>query len=182
MPADWLCEIDGKEQGLGMSQTEEDHLVRLAEAQGFTLAAGVSSTVGGVLFAVGGQFGGVSLFIKDGKFQVASNTGAKLTHLVSGKPVPTGPVRLKYLVNYKDAKDPLDPAGTNELYINDVKVAEGPISKAQANIRSNDEINVGKDLITPVSTLYRAPFAFTGKIKSVTVRSGNAITASIGNK
>lgn len=45
--------LDAKEQGLGMSQTEQDQLHRLAEAQGFTLAGGISSAVAGVAFAVG---------------------------------------------------------------------------------------------------------------------------------
>ena len=81
----------------------------------------------GVLFALGGRFGGVSLFVKEGKLYAANNTGVKLTHLVSSKPLPAGKVVVKYVLNYKEAKEPNDAAGTQELYINDTKVAEAPI-------------------------------------------------------
>jgi arylsulfatase len=136
----------------------------------------------GVLFALGGRFGGVSLFVKEGKLYAANNTGVKLTHLVSSKPLPAGKVVVKYVLNYKDAKEPNDAAGTQELYINDTKVAEAPIVKAQANIRTGDEINVGKDLITQVSDRYKGAFTFTGKINQVIV--DNAITTpnAIGSK
>lgn len=138
----------------------------------------------GVLFALGGRFGGVSLFVKDGKLQSANNTGVKLTHLVSSKPLPTGHVLVKYVFNYKDAKEPGDAAGAQELYINDTKVAEAPIVKAQANIKTGDEINVGKDLITQVSDKYKGPFPFNGKINSVTVEniSSSPASASLGSK
>jgi arylsulfatase len=147
-----------------------------------TADAEVSANTQGVLFALGGRFGGVSLFIKQGKALVATNTGAQLTHLVSGKPLPTGKVTLKYVLIYKEAQNPNDPAGTQELYVNGVKVAQAPIVKAQAAIRNFDEINVGKDLITPVSNQYTVPYAFNGKLTKVTVESGVNPSASLGDK
>jgi len=149
-----------------------------------TADADIQKGAEGVLFALGGRFGGISLFVKDGKLQSANNTGVKLTHLVSSKPLPTGHVVVKYVLNYKDAKDPADAAGTQELYLNDVKVAEAPIVKAQANIRTGDEINVGKDLVTQVSDKYKGPFAFNGKINNVTVENidANHPSASLGSK
>ncbi|MDJ1467731.1 arylsulfatase [Xanthocytophaga flava] len=147
-----------------------------------TADAEISKNTQGVLFALGGRFGGVSLFVKQGKVQVANNTGTQLTHLVSSKSLPTGKVTLKYVLIYKEAKDPNDPAGTQQLYINDVKVAESPIVKAQAGIRNYDEINIGKDLITPVSNQYTVPYTFTGKVTKVTVESGITTAASLGNK
>lgn len=156
--------------------------VPLNKSYSIVAEAEVSKGTEGVLFAVGGRFNGISLFIKEGKFQMTSNGGIKVTHLVSDKPVPVGKVKLRYVLNYKDAKDPLDPAGTHELYINDTKVAEGAIVKAQANIRSNEEINVGKDLITQVSDRYKGPFAFTGKLTSVVVENGTASSLSLGSR
>jgi arylsulfatase len=156
--------------------------VPLNKSYTVTAEAEVAKGTEGVLFAVGGRFNGLSLFIKDGKFQVANNSGLKLTHIVSDKPVPVGKVKLKYVLIYKEAKDPFDPAGTQELYINDIKVAEAPIIKAQANIRSNEEINVGKDLITQVSDRYKGPFAFTGKLTSVVVENGTASSLSLGSR
>jgi arylsulfatase len=156
--------------------------ISVNKSYSITAEAEIQKGAEGVLFALGGRFGGISLFIKDGKFQSANNTGAKLTHLISNKPVPAGNVKLKYVLNYKDAKEANDPAGTQELYIDDVKVGEAPIIKAQANIRGSDEINVGKDLITPVSNQYKVPFAFTGRLKTVTIENGIEPTPSLGSK
>jgi hypothetical protein len=85
------------------------------------------------------------------------------------------------VLSYKDAKLPADPAGTHQIYINDIKVAETSIVKSQANIRVTDEINVGKDLITPVSDKYKGPFTFTGKIHSVIVESGTSKPLTLGD-
>jgi len=150
----------------------------------YAITANVEAGKGteGVVFAVGGRFSGVSLFVKDGKFQVTNNAGVVVSHLVSNKPVPAGKVSLKYVLNYKEAKEFNDQAGTHELYINDIKVAEAPIVKAQANIRSNDEINVGKDLITQVSDKYKGIYPFTGKIAEVIVENQPAQTLSLGTK
>jgi arylsulfatase A-like enzyme len=134
----------------------------------------------GVLFAIGGRFGGVSLFVKDGKFVVANNSGLKIAHLISEKAIPIGKVKLRYVLNYKDAKESNDPAGTHEIYINDTKVGEAPIIKSQANIKSNDEINVGKDLITQVSDRYKGPYAFNGKLESIVVETGTNTALSLG--
>lgn len=150
----------------------------------YTITADAEVTKGteGVLFALGGRFSGVSLFVKDGKFQVTNNAGWKTTHLISSKPLPPGKVRLTYALNYKEAKEPSDEAGTHVLYVNDQKVAEAKIIKAQANIRNNDEINVGRDLVTQVSDKYKGPFPFTGKIKSVVVENNIAPGLSLGSK
>jgi arylsulfatase A-like enzyme len=150
----------------------------------YSITANVESakTTEGVLFAVGGRFSGVSLFVKDGKFQVTNNAGVTVSHLVSNKTIPAGKVTLRYVLNYKEAKDLNDNAGTHELYINDEKVAEAPITKAQANIRSNDEINVGKDLITQVSDRYKGTFPFTGKIREIVVENQPSQNVISGTK
>lgn len=136
-----------------------------------TAEAEVSKSTEGVLFALGGRFAGVSLFVKDGKLQATNNIGWKATHLISNKVLTPGKVKLTYVLNYKEAKEATDVAGTHELYINDSKVAEAPIIKAQANIRNTDEINVGQDLVTQVSDKYKGAFPFTGKIEKVTIES-----------
>jgi arylsulfatase len=138
-----------------------------------TAEAEVSKGTEGVLFALGGRFGGVSLFIKDGKLQATNNAGWTASHLVSSKAVTPGKVKLTYVLNYKDAKESADQAGTHELYINDVKVAEGTIVKAQANLKNTDEINLGSDLITQVSDKYKGIFTFTGKLDRVVIESKN---------
>jgi hypothetical protein len=46
--------LDGKEQGLGISQTELDHIALTEEARAASLRGGVANTIGGVLLAIGG--------------------------------------------------------------------------------------------------------------------------------
>ncbi len=132
-----------------------------------------AKTAQGVLYAIGGQFGGLSFFVKDGKLQVANNFGTVISHLESDRPIPSGKVKLQLLVDYNAAKDakPSDKAGTQSLYINGVKVAEKPIIKGQTGaISGYDEgYDVGRDFNTSVSDRYAAPFAFTGKLNNVTI-------------
>ena len=55
------------------------------------------------------------------------------------------------------------------LYINDKKVGEGRVGKTVPGRFSADEtFDIGMDTGSPVSTDYKSPNAFTGKIKQVT--------------
>ncbi|MDX2195824.1 MAG: arylsulfatase [Cytophagales bacterium] len=137
----------------------------------------------GVLFALGGRFGGLSLFIKDHKFQLAHNLGTKIFHVESSKTIPAGKVQLKYEFNFTatpkprgssvfalDPKEALEPAGNEILYINGEKVAESPIIRAHGYIFGYDEgLDIGQDNASPVSDKYKTPFAFTGSLKKVTI-------------
>jgi arylsulfatase A-like enzyme len=124
----------------------------------------------GVLFAYSGSFGGISLFVKDGKFQVANNSNGEIVHLVSNKPIPVGKAKLQLVFNYIPAINPGDPAGSESIYTNGEKVGELPIVKYQSEIFAYDEgIDVGKDLNTPVSDKYQTPYEFTGLLKSITI-------------
>lgn len=140
----------------------------------------------GVLYANGGHFDGISLFIKDGKFQVAHNTGTAVKYLESAQ-LPQGKLQLRLEVNYiapkvsaalqkltaaqrnKALKD--ENAGTEAIYVNDKKVAERPITVEEINYIGQyiDAIDVGEDLNSPVSDRYTIPFKFTGKLNKVTI-------------
>ena len=144
--------------------------------QSFSIAADVnlSAKDQGVLFSTGGAFDGISLFIKDGKFQVAHNTGTKIAHLESRQALPVGKTTLRYELNYvspgeKPKRDA--PAGTEALYVGDVKVAERNIVYADAKYIASykDGVDVGADLNSPVSDRYKVPFRFTGALKTITI-------------
>ena len=120
------------------------------------------------------------MFVKEGKFQVTNNVGWKSTTLAS-KTLPTGAVTLKYVLTYKEAKELSDDAGTQTLYVNDQKVAEAPIIKAQANIRNTDEISIGSDLVTQVSDKYKGTYPFTGKLKKVLIENSINPQLSLGS-
>jgi arylsulfatase A-like enzyme len=143
--------------------------------QSFTITADVDLTgkEQGVLFSTGNAFDGLSLFIKDGKFQVAHNTGSKITHLVSGKPLPNGKAQLKFSLNYVAPKNkgPHEPAGTEEIFVNDVKAGSREITAWEIKYIApyEDGVEVGEDLNSPVSDRYKSPFTFSGKLNKVTI-------------
>ncbi|MBY0425079.1 MAG: arylsulfatase, partial [Cytophagales bacterium] len=132
----------------------------------------------GVLYAIGGHFGGLSLFIKDGKLQVANNFGTKTTYLESSQAIALGKQEIKLEVVYTgkasvvfDNSGLLEEAGTEILYVNNVKVAEKKIIKGESSyINGYDEgFDIGRDQVSPVSDKYQSPFAFTGKLEKVII-------------
>lgn len=155
--------------------------------QSFSITAQVhaySNGTQGVLYANGGEFDGLSLFIQDGKFVTAHNTGTKIEYLES-KPLPPGDLNLRFEVNYIPPPKPVPsadgkrvrpdrnaPAGTESIYVNDVKVAERPIVADEIKYIGSyiDAIDVGQDLNSAVSDRYKVPFKFTGNLKDVTIQ------------
>lgn len=139
----------------------------------FTLKADVeitSTSNEGVLLAAGGRFTGFTFFVQDGKLKVAHNNNGKLVYLESTQSIPTGKLILRYDLDYVPAKNLTDPAGKEALYINDVKVAERNIIKADATIMPYDEgLDVGKDNGSPVAPVYQSPYLFTGKLNKIIV-------------
>ena len=133
----------------------------------------------GVLFSTGGIFEGLSLFIKDGKFQAANNTGTIIRHLEADKALPTGKVQLSYQFNYQPPADAkslvaqnIDPeSGNAELYINGQLVAKRPIYYSEAKYIAfyKDGVDVGADLNSPVSNRYETPFRYNGKFDKIVI-------------
>ena len=124
----------------------------------------------GVLLAVGGRFTGFSFFVQQGKLKIAHNNNGKLAYLESTQALPKGKAILRYDLTYVPAKNATDNAGTETLYINEVKVAERAITKADATIIPYDEgLDVGKDNGSPVAPLYKSPFVFTGQLNKVII-------------
>ena len=152
------------------------------QAQSFSITADVdlrSKNDQGVLFSTGSEFDGLSLFIKDGKFQVAHNTGTIVRHLESSQPLGNGRLQLKFELNYiappkkenGNERKVDEPAGSESIYINGVKVGERNILASEAKYPGayKDGIDVGADLNSAVSDRYKVPFAFTGKLNTVAI-------------
>lgn len=125
----------------------------------------------GIIFAQGGRFGGWALYVKDGIPAYDYNfLGLKRTTIAASKPLPEGPVTLRFSFAY-DGGGPAK-GGTGTLFVNDEQVAEGRIEVTQAGIFSADETaDVGIDLGTPVVEVVgcEAASKFTGRIPKVTV-------------
>jgi arylsulfatase len=99
--------------------------------------------------------------------------------LESTKALPIGDAQLRYELNFVQPKEKLtnqvarnnQPAGSEAIFVNDVKVAQRDIVYAEARYIASykDGIDVGQDLNSPVSDRYKVPFAFNGKLKQVVI-------------
>jgi arylsulfatase A-like enzyme len=143
--------------------------------QSFSISADVVLTgkEEGVLFSTGGAFDGLSLYILNGKFEVAHNTGSKVQYLTSSKALPKGKTSLRFELAYEQPSEKSSKAyaGKTSIWINDEKVGERDITFKEAKYIAyyKDGVDVGADLNSPVSDKYRVPFKFTGKLNTVTI-------------
>ncbi|RJR40664.1 MAG: arylsulfatase [Deltaproteobacteria bacterium] len=121
----------------------------------------------GVIAAVGGVVGGWSLYVQDGKPAFTYNylTAERPTVMAKDK-LPAGPATIRYEFAYDGG---WAKGGVSRLSVNGKQVAEGRIDKTVPGLFSADEtFDVGTDTGTAVG-LYPNNFAFTGKIKKVTI-------------
>lgn len=133
----------------------------------FTITADVdlaTTNTEGVVFALGGKFGGLSLFVQDGKFQAAYSVGYSNVNITADQSLSVGKSTLKFEFN----ADQVNKNGTGSIYINDSKVGEAKFISSTFK-DAWDGISVGKDDNTPVSEKYGAPYPFTGKLKKVVI-------------
>ena len=124
----------------------------------------------GVLVCYGGESGGYSLFVKDGKLHWEHNWFAESRYRVSStKSLRPGPQIVSATIEC-DKEGKLGTGGKVTLRSGETIVAEGRFEKQiYARFTVNETFDVGCDTITPVSSLYESPFAFTGTIKRVMV-------------
>ena len=130
----------------------------------------------GVLFADGGRFGGVSLYLQNGKLNFAYNNGEKSLIISSNNAVPAGKHKLRVDVSINDAVD--DKHAGVTLYVDDLKVAEGQYpyfesgliaQKHLAFLAYDEGFDVGRDLQSPVTENYQGPYPFTGKLEKIVI-------------
>ncbi len=127
----------------------------------------------GVLLAQAGRFGGLSLYLKEGKPTYAYNfLGLQTFKVAAHKAIPAGKATIRFEFTYDGGGLGKGGEGTN--LVNGEKVAEGRIEHTQAMIFSADEgVDVGFDGETPVSDDYKeGNNKFTGKIRKVTIEIG----------
>jgi hypothetical protein len=118
------------------------------------------------------QFGGWSLYVKDGKAKYAYNWLARNLYTIEAtEKLPEGKVTLVYDFDYDGGG--LHKGGTGTLIVNGKKVGEGRIDKTMGALYSlaAETADVGKDAYSPVTKDYD-PWnnAFTGTIKSVKIK------------
>jgi arylsulfatase A-like enzyme len=138
----------------------------------------------GVLACSGGEFGGWSLYIKDGKLFYTHNYLKLQEYTVgSATPVPAGKHELSVQFNPTGAfKKPdyftgdivLSIDGKPVGQIKDIKVA------GQYSAVTGYGLQIGRNTATPVSHSYSPPFAFAGKLEKVTIDMLPSKKAMIG--
>ncbi|NJN70956.1 MAG: arylsulfatase, partial [Nitrospira sp.] len=127
----------------------------------------------GVLACSGGEFGGWSLFVKEGKLHYAHNYLKTKEFLVSSdEKVPAGEHTLGF--RFTPTKKNLKPdyfLGNVELLVDGKSVGrlDDVKSAGQYSSVTGYGLLTGRNTGTPVSHEYKAPFTFTGDISKVNV-------------
>jgi arylsulfatase len=127
--------------------------------------AQIPRNANGVLFAMGGYAGGVSLYAYDGELRYEySALLLRRTKIVVGR-LPVGDVQIAM-----EMRTPPQRAAPAELtfWINGTEAASGTVERTiPAAFTASETFDVGMDTNSPVADAYfdRAPFAFNGTLR-----------------
>jgi arylsulfatase len=131
------------------------------------IEAEVPAWVNGVIFAMGGYAGGVSLYALNGElYYEYSSLLLKRTKIKVGK-LPKGDVSIAY-----EMRTPVGRGVPAELtfWINGKETAKGTVERSIPLIfTASETFDVGMDLNSPVADAYfdKAPFKFEGSLKKL---------------
>ncbi len=124
----------------------------------------------GVIFAEGGRYGGVALFVKGGKLTYENNFFGKGRDVIAATgPLPAGHHRIAYVYMREDKN--FWGGGTGRLLVDGKQVAEGKLAHVGVPY-SFGSMDIGLERGSPVSPDYTLPFAFTGTIDKVLIHLG----------
>ncbi len=128
----------------------------------------VPENANGVIVCQGGRFGGLSLYMKNGKPAFTYNfLGMEQFHVAGAETLKPGKYSLVYDFKYDGGG--MGKGGTGTLMVDGTKVGETKLPKTQLGIFSVDDLaDVGIDEGTPV-TDYGKSSKFSGKIDKVTI-------------
>ncbi len=136
-----------------------------------TVDAEIEENASGVLYALGGSGGGLTLYMDNGELVYEYNMMIiERTITRSANKLPAGKHRIEVTTTLASAK-PLSPADV-VVKVDGQEVARTTVKRTvPAAFSASETFDVGVDLGSPVSIDYfdRRPFAFTGKIEKVEV-------------
>jgi arylsulfatase len=143
----------------------------------YSITADVSIPKGGaegVLLSHGGNDGGFSFYMKEGKLHFAYNYVADTHyHFTSTADVPAGRRKLRFEFEPSgkpDVAKGLGTPGRGQFYIDGKLVGQFEIAKTiPLTIGLGGGVTAGADPGSPVTTNYAPPFRFTGRLYSATV-------------
>lgn len=141
------------------------------ESSHVAIDAEFGDNASGVLYAMGGASGGLSLFMDGGQLVYEYNMMIIERYTArSAQKIAAGRHRIEVETNFMD-KRPLSPA-TVVLKVDGIEVARTTVQRTvPAAFTASETFDVGVDLGSPVSLAYfdRRPFRFGGKIHKVEV-------------
>ncbi|WP_428663604.1 arylsulfatase [Reyranella sp.] len=142
------------------------------ESSHVAIDAEFGDNASGVLYAMGGASGGLSLFMDSGQLVFEYNMMIIERYTArSAQKIPGGRHAIEVETTFMD-KRPLSPAIV-VLKVDGVEVARTTVQRTvPAAFTASETLDVGVDLGSPVSLVYfdRRPFRFGGKIGKVEVR------------
>ncbi len=125
----------------------------------------------GVLYALGGASGGLTLFMENGKLKYEYNMMLLDRYKAeSEEKIPAGPHTIKVKTTFTSL-EPLAPANV-VIKVDGTKVASTKVKRTvPAAFTASESFDVGTDLGSPVSLDYAddTPFPFTGTLNKLTV-------------
>ena len=125
----------------------------------------------GVIVAQGGRHGGFTLYIKNGRLVYETSAYGELSGSLESSMTLT-PGKLKVIVEVIPVPNNEAPGGFRRSFPMKARlIINGKVDR-EISIRTasdNDTLDIGSDLVSPVSPKYACPFEFTGKIESVTI-------------
>jgi arylsulfatase A-like enzyme len=169
--------IKGNSQLLfgGMGRLTENVLLNVKNKSHAVTAEVVVPAGGaeGVIFAQGGEFGGWSLYLKDGTPTYCYNLfGLQRFKIEASAPVPGGTHQVRMEFAYDGGG--LAKGGSVTLYVDGEEVGRGRVNATQPMMFSGDETaDVGVDSASPVSDDYAGETSgFTGTVNWVQIDLG----------
>lgn len=158
-----LAEREGEFSYSGTVYRIPEALAPPIHTKGFTMTMEVDPRNGnnGTLFAMGGRFGGLGLYLRDGVPVLAQRfMDTKLTEITASKRLTTaGQIEVRY--------DRVDPTHANAtILIDSEQVASGQLSGALSVylFSSNETFDIGQDAGTAVSDDDASSIPFEGEI------------------
>lgn len=131
------------------------------------IEAEVPDEVSGVIFAMGGYAGGVSLYALDGELYYEYSALLLKRDKIKVGTLPTGEVKIEF-----EMRTPLERAAPAEVkfWINGKEAATGTVQRTvPGTFTASETFDVGRDTCSPVADAYfeKAPFKFEGKLKQL---------------
>lgn len=125
----------------------------------------------GVIVAVGGISGGLSLYAKKGRLKFCYNFfGLEQTYVESDRPIPDGTHQVRVEFGYDGGG--LARGGDLTLFVDGVQVGDGRLERSQPFIFSGDEsIDLGEELGAKVTADYDR-LTFSGTVRWVELEAG----------